>query len=213
MKSLFFNPWITSLCRFYAARDMCHPLTDRLPKQQWSWSWHSTITIVSVSSLLVIDWLSLKSHMFFFVSFQFSMCVEQGNPKSRTFIFLYFRILISLTHTHTHLPLAIQKSLGFLIFIYSSHSLQWHQRNNLLPKPHLLLLLKAKERRKFTSQELLPFPTPIVKWKRGWLSSQKGKLSHQDTCQKLVLMPWVVLKLSKPSFSIWVCLTLLLLLS
>ena len=100
MKSLFFNPWITSSCRFYAARDMCHPVTVRLPQQQRSRSWYSTITIVSISILLVTDWMALKSHMPLCL-FSFPMCVVQENPNSRTFILLYLRILILFSHTHS----------------------------------------------------------------------------------------------------------------
>ena len=99
MKSHFFNSWITSPCSFYAARDMCHPVTVRVPRKQWSRSWHSTITIVSISSLLVTDWMALKSHML--LCLFICLCEDQGNPKSRTFIPLYLRILILVTHTHT----------------------------------------------------------------------------------------------------------------
>ena len=94
-----FQPWITRHCSKYAARDMCHPVTVRLPQRQRSRSWHSTITIVSISSLLVTDWMALKSHMLL-CPFNF-LCIVQENPKSRTFLLLYLRILILLSHTHT----------------------------------------------------------------------------------------------------------------
>ena len=186
MKSHFFNPRITSFCRFHAARDMCHPVTVRLPKRQRSRSWHSTITIVSISILLVTDWMALKSHMPLCL-FSFPMCVVQENPNSRTFILLYLRILILFSHTHTLF-------LNLLHFKFSKFSSSptpslWHLRSNPLLKPHLLLPLKARERRKLTSLEILPFPTLVVKWRKEWQSFPKEKLFHQGTCPKLALIP------------------------
>ena len=167
-------------CRKYAARDMCHPVTVRLPQRQRSRSWHSTITIVSISSLLVTDWMALKSHMLL-CPFNF-LCIVQENPKSRTFLLLYLRILFLLSHTHTLF-------LNLLHFKFSSSptSTLWHLRSNPPLKPHLLPL-KAKERRKLTSLETLPFPTLIVKWRKEWLSFPKEKLFHQGTCSKLALI-------------------------
>ena len=171
-KSLF-HSWITSPCSFCAARDMCPPVTVSMPRKPRSRSWHSTITIVSTGSLLVTDWTLLKGHML--LCLFICLCDEQGNPRSRTFTPLYLKVLILNTHTHSLISRFIIQKISLSFSSFPLFFFQWLQRSNSPLKLHLLPHLKAREKRKLISQEILLFLTLIVKSRREWQNSPRGK--------------------------------------